>query len=242
MHLINQKGILEGVRGWNREARHDGIAWSPDTTQILQFWDHSNSNRFVYPDQRMADSIILRPKRVFQWVLCLDKSYARSIVSGCLQAEGPSPLYQIELRTIFTPSLQLREELTRLVLHAGYSTYFAFGLNREEMRTATSGCENQQEEWKVVVADEKVHAPALHPRSDVRQFNFDAHTWCVEMPSGFVVVRRARRENGIVTQASVPTIQGNCVLQCAMYNFSHIFRSLPPHIVQRKSNIICANN
>lgn len=46
-------------------------------------------------------------------------------------------------------------------------------------------------------------------------------TWCVTMPSGFVVARRAHLENSVVRAASAPTLVGNCfdgvtvVLFCA---------------------------
>ncbi len=50
----------------------------------------------------------------------------------------------------------------------------------------------------------------LSKSSDVRSVDYSGKTWCVTVPSGFIITRRAFQVENVVTKASVPTILGNC--------------------------------
>ena len=104
-----------------------------------------------------------------------------------------------------TDSARLRDELLRAALHAGYAATFA--------------CRSRR--WLVAIS-ESAHAaePTLRrtdgdcvayvPQTALETYQKD-QMWCCEMPSGFVVVRRAQRDiDGVVTHASRPVVQGNC--------------------------------
>jgi serine/threonine protein kinase len=112
---------------------------------------------------------------------------------------------------VWTASAALRDDIVRMLLHAGQSATF-------ERRSAASG----RDVWRIVYDcdDASTAEPALRAaRGDVvRRVEGAAldlyrgqPTWCVQMPSGFVVVRRARcgATTSDVQMASRATIQGN---------------------------------
>jgi len=53
-----------------------------------------------------------------------------------------------------------------------------------------------------------------------REVTYTGRTWCVNVPHGFIVARRAQTQEGVVIKASVPTILGNCVLGHGMAEFT----------------------
>ena len=63
--------------------------------------------------------------------------------------------------------------------------------------------------------------PSLHCQSDVRRVaDYDGRVWCVTVPTGLIVVQRAKRDDeGVVTFASRPVVVGNCITVCNMENF-----------------------
>ena len=61
--------------------------------------------------------------------------------------------------------------------------------------------------------DEKYVSPTLITARDVKKTSYYGRTWCVTMPSGFIIARRASRyKNGEeIVKASRGTITGNCI-------------------------------
>ena len=54
--------------------------------------------------------------------------------------------------------------------------------------------------------------PVLHQERDVKTVQYSGRVWCVTLPHGFIITRRAvSNYEGIVTKASVPIIMGNCL-------------------------------
>ena len=47
---------------------------------------------------------------------------------------------------------------------------------------------------------------------DVKKITYTGRTWCVSLPHGFIITRRAHREKDVVIKVSVPIIMGNCVI------------------------------
>jgi serine/threonine protein kinase len=137
-------------------------------------------------------------KRLPEWTFELPADLCRAIVCGMQLADGTAA----PNKSINVSSVRLRDELVRLMLHAGYSATFS-------QRAAGA--------WSVFFNDAAEHAePSLRDggasKAVVREVAYDGRTWCVNMNDGFVVVRRALRErDGVVTQASRPLIVGNCL-------------------------------
>ena len=63
--------------------------------------------------------------------------------------------------------------------------------------------------------------PTLHRQRDVRRVDdYDGRVWCVTVPTGLIVVQRAKKDDqGVVTFASRPVVIGNCITVCNMENF-----------------------
>lgn len=142
------------------------------------------------------------PLAPFVWSLARDA--VQCIVAGLTAMTSGSG-------GVWTASAALRDDIVRLLLHAGQSATF------ERRRAASAG-----DVWRIVYDCNNNDACAAEPalrgaRGDVvRRVEgaaLDAYrgqpTWCVQMPSGFVVVRRARRGDDGTPMASRATIQGN---------------------------------
>ncbi|KAJ1933794.1 DExD/H-box ATP-dependent RNA helicase dhh1, partial [Linderina pennispora] len=69
------------------------------------------------------------------------------------------------------------------------------------------------DQWAVDYVADPLPPTASKHRSDVKYTRRTDASWCATMPSGFVVVRRALLDSKtqVVTRASLPTIQGNCL-------------------------------
>ena len=54
--------------------------------------------------------------------------------------------------------------------------------------------------------------PVLHAQTDVKRVPYVGRTWCLTMPHGFLIARRASKDaKGTVIKASRPIITGNCI-------------------------------
>jgi len=81
---------------------------------------------------------------------------------------------------------------------------------------------NNEKEFKKYKAELLLKAETIHfIDANLEQFSlqgnmckksqYTGRTWCVTMPHGFIITRRAVRINGIVQQASRPIITGQCI-------------------------------
>jgi DNA-directed RNA polymerase beta subunit/intein/homing endonuclease len=122
-------------------------------------------------------------KRLAKWVWNLPIDLTRSILSGLTCSRN----------IIYTSSHKFRDDVVRLYLHCGYSSHF----------------EISQKLWKISYTNID---PVLHSNNDVKKVQYTGLTWCVTMPHGFIITRRAKRDsNNIVIEASRPIITGQCI-------------------------------
>lgn len=141
------------------------------------------------------------------WAFGLSADQCRAVIGGLhvVSATAPSsPSNGNKAMALASP--RLRDDVLRLMLHAGYSAAFAShdddgggGAWRIEFGAATACGEP---------------LVATRTRRDAVRVvrKYAGRTWCFDMNDGFVVVRRAARParaGGAVTRASRPTIQGN---------------------------------
>jgi serine/threonine protein kinase len=138
--------------------------------------------------EQYGKSAILEATAMAPWVWLLERDAVRAIVAG-LTAAGP---------VVATASAALRDELLRLALHAGYSaTFAATEAGQWAVTFGGDGC-----------ADVDA-AQFVGDAASLARYQRD-RTWCCQMPSGFVVVRRVERDaKGAVVRASRASIQGN---------------------------------
>jgi len=122
-------------------------------------------------------------KRLAKWVWNLPIDLTRSILSGLTCSRN----------IIYTSSHKFRDDVVRLYLHCGYSSHFEISQNL----------------WKISYTNID---PILHSNNDVKKVQYTGLTWCVTMPHGFIITRRAKRDsNDIVVEASRPIITGQCI-------------------------------
>lgn len=138
-------------------------------------------------------------KRLPPWVWHLGRRWLRVMLHGLRLADGA---HSRELNTIFTQGIASRDDLLRLCLHAGYAAHF----HRVQSTGADQDC------WAVSYPEDPAWAePILVRRETVKEVQYSGRTFCVTVPSGLIVVRRASRDAaGRVTRASAPVILGNC--------------------------------
>jgi serine/threonine protein kinase len=115
---------------------------------------------------------------------------------------------------IHTSSSRFRDELTQFLLHAGYSTYFFLGHKKGAVKgTDARGViiQANHDGWAVVYHDNRFAEPVLLTARDVKQREYEGRVYCVTVPNGKIIVRRAHKAaSGVVTKASKPIIVGNC--------------------------------
>ena len=120
-----------------------------------------------------------------QWVWKLPSSLARLILSGIYKKE--------DCNVVSTKCTRFRDKIMRLAINCGYSCHFEF----------------ENDCWNVSYTTTSDHI--LCP-NDVKKVQYNGLTWCVTMPHGFIITRRAvRNSNNVVIEASRPIITGQCI-------------------------------
>ena len=112
--------------------------------------------------------------------------------------------------------MRFRDEIVRLALHAGFSAHFTVqhyhgdikGEDREGRPIIA-----RHTGWKISYTDTpRASEPTLNVSRDMKKTAYNGITWCVTMPHGFIITRRALRDrSGAVIQASRPIITGQCI-------------------------------
>ena len=155
------------------------------------------------------------------WSLCID--LARSIIAGLRRADGSE---KADLNIIFTSSARFRDEIVRLCLHAGYAArFYSMYLASQSRGISHNGCEivANYDAWAVSYPEGAQYAnPVLYSKRDIKQIAYSGRTWCVSLPHGFIITRRAYADpaTGVVLKASLPVIMGNCVIAHGITEFT----------------------
>lgn len=164
---------------------------------------------FTVDDARWS-AAFARAAGVAPWVFGLQKEQAKAVLAGFSRAAGQAADGEY---AVSTNSTVLRDDIVRLALHAGYAASFS----SQDSANANSSA------WRVQwSASPSAATPTIQRERDVQLVEHTGRTWCVSMPNGFVVARRAQQEAGVVTKASLPLIMGNCpghdILMATMLN------------------------
>jgi DNA-directed RNA polymerase II subunit RPB2 len=146
------------------------------------------------------------------WTWNLSCDLARSVLSGLRFADGCE---KADRNIIWTSSARFRDEIMRLALHAGYSSHFTI----QHPIGMIKGVDSEGREivsrhigWKITYTDNRGSEPTLNTKRDIKKTTYKGLTWCVTMPHGFIITRRAIRNfEGVVIEASRPIITGQCI-------------------------------
>jgi len=149
------------------------------------------------------------------WVWKLLAPFAAGILAGAHLADGRG--FASKQTTIYTSSARFRDELIRLAMHAGYTAFFDLAYKAGTVRGERNGkpIVAHSDGWSVNYTGHYMTAmPVLEP-SELRRVSYDGRTWCLSMPSGTLIARRAVQNptTGAITKASRATVVGNCRYQ-----------------------------
>lgn len=127
------------------------------------------------------------------WYCALTKEEGRALLTGL---NTTTTTTESRSATIVTSSCTLRDEIVILAAHCGYSASF------------TANPTNNT--WIVSYTDCEATAAPIVDKSAVTRSDYSGAVFCVTVPTGLIITRRARAENGVLTYASRPMIVGNC--------------------------------
>jgi len=178
-----------------------------------------------YAEVSTESSSHLKPETVksakwfASWVWSLGKIHLRSILSGLRRAFGSEAAIGCEAgkgNIIYTSSVRFRDEIMRVCLNAGYAPRFRAEYIEGTVRgTSRHGIPivATHTNWRVSYAEGVTYArPSLRHSRDTKEVPYNGRTWCVNVPHGFIIARRAETKDNIVIKASVPVIMGNCIV------------------------------
>jgi Leucine-rich repeat (LRR) protein/tRNA A-37 threonylcarbamoyl transferase component Bud32 len=191
--------------------------------------DNENWVCAFFDEYDMTNAAIEQPpqcqaKWCWHWVWKLGRDEVRHVLEGLMFADGtrrrksPSDLLSGE---IYASSPAFRDEIVRMVLHAGYSPLFRPKYNKGAKRGNGREFDAGHDSWRVMVNSGR--QCVLRPAESVRAETRNERAWCLTMPSGTLIVRRAFATTvrsgdasfDVVTKASRPTVAGNCPLWLA---------------------------
>ena len=174
---------------------------------------YANASNVPNVTSTMEPEDIKSAKWLAPWTWDISTSLARSILVGLRFADGCE---KADRNVIWTSSARFRDEIMRLALHAGFSPHFTVQHNIGDIKGEDKNGRPivaQHIGWKISYTDTpRGSEPTLNTKRDVKRTTYAGITWCVTMPHGFIITRRAvRNDQGIVLQASRPIITGQCI-------------------------------
>ena len=220
--LIESVDYTYNIIGGQNESRPIRYRWSIINTTWFgvfcseygkKYAKYANSNTAPEVTSTVEPEGIKSAKWLASWVWDVSCDLAKSMLVGLRFADGCE---KADRNLIWTSSMRFRDEIMRLALHAGYSAHF--GIQHPEGTICGSDVNGEpiiarHDSWKISYTDTaRGSEPVLNAHRDIKKKTYDGQTWCVTMPHGFIITRRAvRNENGGVVQASRPIITGQCI-------------------------------
>jgi len=155
--------------------------------------------------------------------------HARLIIAGLNMANGDEGSKDGSVSVINTSSLCLRDHLMQLMLHAGYSAIFRMREKKDEDEDRDgSDCHtvaSADKVWRIEYVESggmgsrsPLAHPSFHTNHDVVKRLHHGSVWCVTVPNGLILARRAAVDGrGAVVMASRAVIVGNCKEEIAYH-------------------------
>ena len=149
-------------------------------------------------------------KWFYSWAFQLNPRCLRLVIEGLLMADGDT----VSKNRIYTSCIRFRDELMRILLHAGYSPYFVryrkadtvvnTPLNHSQRTPVTSTVDG----WAVFLGQGT--RANLRKARDVSTFEFTGDVYCVTVPNHLVFAQTACLEAGKIVSCSKTVIIGQC--------------------------------
>jgi DNA-directed RNA polymerase II subunit RPB2 len=222
LELVQGVDYTYNITGGQNETRPIRYRWSIINKEWFNIFcseygkkyaKYERSNTAPEVTSEIQPEAIKSAKWMAPWVWNVPCEMAKSILSGLRFADGCE---KADRNMIWTSSSRFRDEIVRLALHAGYSAHF--GLQYATGSINGTDVEGRpiiarHDNWKISYTNtSRASEPVLNAHRDIKKTTYTGHTWCVTMPHGFIITRRAiRNDHGVVTQASRPIITGQCI-------------------------------
>ena len=222
LELVKSVDYTYNIIGGQNDTRPIRYRWSIINTTWFDIFCSEYGNKYAkYAASNTAPEVtsmivpeaIKSAKWMASWVWNLPCDLAKSVLVGLRFADGCE---KADRNLIWTSSMRFRDEIMRLALHAGYSAHF--GIQHPEGTICGSDANGhpiiaRHDSWKISYTDtSRGSEPVLNAHRDIKKKTYEGQTWCVTMPHGFIITRRAvRNENGSVVKASRPIITGQCI-------------------------------
>ena len=220
LEFVEGKDYTYNVIGGQNESRPVRYRWSIINKEWFDFFCKEYGSKYVkYAKSNTAPDVtsttvpedIKSAKWIAPWVWNLNSHSSKSILVGLRFADGCEKSGR---NIIWTSSARFRDEIMRLALHAGYSAHF--GVQHEVGKICGQDKEGREiiarhVSWKISYSDARGSEPVLNTSRDIKKVPYNGLTWCVTMPNGFIITRRAKRVDGVVVEASRPIITGQCI-------------------------------
>ena len=178
-----------------------------------KYRSHNKAFYFVEGTETPTEPENIKSAKWFcDWVWDLEKDQLQKILRGLRMADGNEANDE---NSIYTSSARFRDELMMVALHAGYSPHFMLVYEKSSERGIINGktVKANHNNWRVSFnSSSQFSEPVLKQSRDVKYKEYTGRTWCVQVPHGFIITRRAHYDpkQQIVTKASRPIIAGNC--------------------------------
>ena len=222
LELVQGVDYTYNVIGGQNETRPIRYRWSIINEEWFNFFCEEYGNKYAkyakavnVPDVTSGTmpEDIKSAKWMADWVWQLSAAESRAILAGLRFADGCE---KADRNVIWTSSARFRDEIMRLALHAGYSANFTVQHNVGDVKGEDKEGRPivaRHTGWKVSYTNtSRASEPTLNTRRDMKRTTYHGLTWCVTMPHGFIITRRAQRDaSGCVMKASRPIITGQCI-------------------------------
>ncbi len=152
-------------------------------------------------------------KWCWDWIWTLPTVLLDCVVEGVHAANGYDDA--APAKEFRTSSMRLRDDVLRMCVLAGYNAYFYLDRERGGMCGTDVGGSPivaERDRWVVHHNSNAILAnPIVRSSTDVQLVDYRSFTWCVSVPTGLILVRRASAlPSGEVVKASRTIVVGNC--------------------------------
>jgi hypothetical protein len=193
-----------------------------DTSAAIGYGSKRQPSRALEPHEQPPVYFASKSaKWCWFWVWQLDRGEVRCVLDGLTLADG-----NLDTRAIYTSSPTFRDEVVRMHLHAGHSCNWRMLRRAGAVRGSSDSGEPavaNLDRWQIHVVDahSKCKSHFLHRSTEVSRVVKEGEAWCLSMPKGTLIARRAHsktitdangQEHRVATKASRAAVVGNCLI------------------------------
>ena len=171
----------------------------------------------------LAEDHQILTNRGFQFLHELEANQDPSLLIGSYDPDTKELVYEKPNELIVKPAktqtmielVDIEQQISALVTPT-HDMYIQFDGDFHKVKASTLIGKS----FHIVINAKHSHIEYIPFSGSVKEVSYTGRTWCVNVPHGFIVARRAHVQDGVVIKASVPVIMGNCVIGHGMSEFT----------------------